>query len=81
MKSWKPEVLVQNQWSSNALRFATKEEAESNAANLMYRWALVQDFRAGQSEDEPTHAWIDGALHDLRHPEAAGWVPPYRVSL
>jgi hypothetical protein len=81
MKSWKPEVMVNGQWASNALRFKTKEEAESNAANLMYRWTMVQDFRAGESEDEPTHAWIDGALHDLSRPDAPGYVPPYRVSI
>jgi hypothetical protein len=35
-------------WSTNALRFPTKEEALSYAANLGRRWLLVTHYRAVQ---------------------------------
>ena len=62
--SWKPEVKVsgENNWCSNSLRFATKEEAESNAKDLMRRWMLVTDTRAAESEDPVNYAWVDGKL-------------------
>ena len=50
-KSWKPEVKVNGAWSSNALRFATKEEAEGSAWSLFQRWFLCEDSRAAESED------------------------------
>jgi hypothetical protein len=35
--AWKPEVIADNtgKWYGNGLRFATKEEAEANALDLM----------------------------------------------
>jgi hypothetical protein len=51
MKSWKPEVLVDGKWSSNALRFATKAEAEASANELLSRWFVPSDGRATESED------------------------------
>ena len=52
-KSWKPEVRTGNdeKWYDNSLRFATKEEAELSAKDLMARWLLVVDCRATESED------------------------------
>lgn len=47
--SYKPEVLVDGQWSSNSLRFATSEEALASARELMNRWFVVADWRAGTS--------------------------------
>jgi hypothetical protein len=52
MKSWKPEVLVSGKWAGNALRFATKEEAEESGNELLSRWFVPVDSRAVQSEDE-----------------------------
>lgn len=49
--NWKPEVLVNAQWSRNALVFATREEAEASARDLMGRWLLVEDWRAVETED------------------------------
>jgi hypothetical protein len=51
MTSFKTEVLVQGTWSSNALRFATKEEAEASGRELLGRWFLPSDSRATESED------------------------------
>ena len=52
MQSYKPEVKVDGEWSSNGLRFATKEEAQRSASNLFSRWMLCTAHRAAES-DEP----------------------------
>lgn len=51
--SWKPEVQTDStgKWYSNALRFATEEEAEISAKDLMARWMLVTACRAAPSDD------------------------------
>lgn len=41
MCSWAPEVLVSGVWSGNALRFATRDEAERNGRDLLMRWLIV----------------------------------------
>lgn len=38
-------------WASNALRFATKEEAQASADELLSRWFVPEDGRAAESED------------------------------
>lgn len=63
--SWKPEVQVAGEgdkWCQNALVFATKEEAEANARDLMSRWLLVTACRAGESSDPVNYRWINGRL-------------------
>ena len=50
-KSWKPEVLVDGQWSTNGLRFATAEEAFGSVMLLRMRWWVPTDGRATESED------------------------------
>jgi hypothetical protein len=62
--SWKPEVIADNsgQWCGNALRFATREEAEANVLNLAMRWTLVRDTRVVESDEPVNYAWIDGRL-------------------
>lgn len=59
MKSWKPEVIVDSsgKWCGNALRFATKEEAEANVKDLMYRWFSVIDTRVVESDDPVNYRW------------------------
>lgn len=58
--SWKPEVRTGNdeKWYDNSLRFATQEEAEASARDLMNRWMLVVACRAVESED-PVNYRID----------------------
>lgn len=63
--SWKPEVFVENKWSRNGLVFATKEEAEDNAKELMYRWVSVCDSRAVEVSDAEfpvNYQWINRKL-------------------
>ena len=58
--SWKPQVQVTgegNRWMSNQLRFATKEEAEANAQNLAFRWMLVTNHRAIESDEPVNYRW------------------------
>lgn len=65
--SWKPEVIADGigKWAGNALRFATKEEAEQNVEALMLRWWAVRETRVVESEDPVTHRWVDGKLEHL----------------
>lgn len=62
--SWKPEVQTNGgeEWSSNALRFATKEEAEKSARDLSYRWFAVTGHRASESTDPVNYQYVDGNL-------------------
>jgi hypothetical protein len=63
--SWKPEVQVAGEgdkWCRNGLAFATKEEAEANAKDLMYRWLLVTACRAVESDEPVNYQWVDGKL-------------------
>ena len=59
MKSWKPEVRTgtdQNFYGNN-LAFATREEAERSATDLMRRWFLVVvDCRAVESDQPVNYA-------------------------
>ena len=58
--SYRPMVYVQGEWAGNGLRFATSDEAEASARNLMARWFLVDDIRVDESEDEVNYAWDNG---------------------
>ena len=59
-KSFKPEVKVHGSWSSNALRFATKEEAEASADALFRRWLLCESSRAAESSDPVNYKYEGG---------------------
>jgi hypothetical protein len=62
--AWKPEVIADSsgKWNGNALRFATREEAEANARDLAMRWTLVREFRATECDDPVNYRWINGKL-------------------
>ncbi len=62
--SWKPEVQTNNrpEWTGNALRFATREEAEANVNELASRWWLVTAVRVVESDDPVNYEWVDGGL-------------------
>ena len=63
--SFKPEVSTDGgrTFHQNALAFATREEAETSARDLMSRWMLVTGWRAVES-DQPVNYRLrfDGAL-------------------
>lgn len=58
--SFKPQVSAGSDpgFYGNALAFATREEAEVSARDLMNRWTLVTDWRVVES-DEPVNYRID----------------------
>ena len=58
--SYRPMVKVGSEWAGNGVRFATRDEAEASARNLMARWFLVDDIRVDESEDEVNYAWDNG---------------------
>ena len=63
--SWKPEVRTGSdpKFYANNLAFATKDEAERSAKDLMARWMLVVEWRVVES-DQPVNYRLryDGAL-------------------
>lgn len=64
MRSYAPQVQTLNDsnFYGNALRFATKEEAEANVADLAVRWLLVVGTRVVESDDPVNYRWVDGKL-------------------
>lgn len=65
--SWKPEVVADSsrQWVGNALRFATREEAEAQVRDLARRWFSVTDTRVVESTDPVNYTYIDGKLEAI----------------
>jgi len=63
-KSYAPEVVADStgKFYGNALRFATREEAEANVRDLWSRWVLVTDTRVVESDDEPNYRWTEQGL-------------------
>ena len=64
--SYKPEVRVNGTFHSNALVFATRDEAEQSARELMGRWTLVTDWRAVESDEVVNYALVDGVLQAVQ---------------
>lgn len=64
MKSYAPQVIADSsgQWTGNALRFPTQEEAQGNVRDLEMRWMSVREIRVVESEDPPAHRWVAGRL-------------------
>jgi hypothetical protein len=62
--SFKPEVQTDNtgKWYDNALRFATREEAEAQVHDLSYRWLAVRETRVVESDDPVNYSFVDGRL-------------------
>ena len=71
--SFKPEVIADSsgQWCGNALRFATREEAEANVRDLMMRWLAVRETRIVVSDDPVNYRYVDGRLENLTSEAAA----------
>jgi hypothetical protein len=65
MPNWKPEVLVDGKWCANALVFATQEEAEQNARDLLMRWFVPTDSRAVESTDPVNYSYANRQLNRL----------------
>ena len=57
--SFKPEVQTDatGKWYGNALRFATREEAEAQVHSLALSWTSVRDTRVTESNDPVNYRW------------------------
>jgi len=71
--SFKPEVIADpsGRWCGNALRFATREEAEANVRDLMMRWFAVRETRVVESDDPVNYGYVNGRLESLKPEELA----------
>ena len=71
--SWKPEVIADDSgtWCGNALRFATKQEAELNVMNLAARWMSVREWRVVPSDDPVNYRWTNDGLQSIDEPRTA----------
>jgi hypothetical protein len=56
--SYKMEVRVDGQWSTNNMRYATKAEADEAGKELLSRWCVPDASRAAPSDD-PVNARFD----------------------
>lgn len=68
--SWKAEMFVQKEWTSNQQRFATEEEAKAAGSNLYGRWTLVDKYKATPTEDPVNTKWADGKSEPVDSPAA-----------
>jgi hypothetical protein len=71
--SWAPEIIADGtgKWSGNALRFATREEAESNVRDLAFRWFAVRETRVVESTDPVNYSYVGGVLTEVKTENAA----------
>ena len=71
--SFKPEVIADSsgKWCGNALRFATREEAEANVRDLSMRWLAVRETRVVESADPVNYTYIGGILKEVKAADAA----------
>lgn len=73
MTSFKSEVIADSTgtWAGNALRFATREEAERYVADLSMRWLAVRETRVVESDD-PVNYQIspDGHLEPIKETDS-----------
>src|ERR1700694_4012761 len=70
--SFKPEVIADpsGKWCGNALRFATRHEAEANVQDLMMRWFAVRETRVVESDDPVNYRYVDGRLESVAPEES-----------
>lgn len=66
MKSYKIEVRIDGKWSANALRFATKDEAEGSCQELLSRWFAPSEGRSAESEDPVNYKFDFSAQKNIR---------------
>ena len=81
--SFKGEVQVGSEtgWSSNSIRFATREEARQYVLDLEGRWMLVRATRVVTSEDAVNSQWDATTRTMTNVASGAKHVPPISVTL
>lgn len=65
--SFKPEIRCYKEvtFGSNALAFATREEAENWAKALFNRWFAAEEWRVVESDEPVSHVLVSGELQPL----------------
>lgn len=65
--SFAPEVIADSsgKWTANAVRFATREEAQTYVTDLKWRWTLVTDTRVVESDDPVNYRIVDGVVEHV----------------
>lgn len=65
--SYKAEVIADSsgKWVSNALVFATEDEAERYVHDLGWRWTAVRETRVVESDEKVNARWDSGKLEHL----------------
>ena len=63
-KSYAPQVIADStgEWCGNALRFATRKEAERQVSDLAFRWTSVRETRVIESDDPVNYQYVDRKL-------------------
>lgn len=71
--SFAPEVTADDsgKWYGNALRFATREEAEANVRDLSMRWFAVRETRVVESADPVNYSYVGGLLKEVSPEQSA----------
>ena len=64
--SYKVEVLVGNDWSTNAVRFETELEATAAGQELLSRWMVPTDSRPAPSPDPVNYKFDFKAFRPVR---------------
>lgn len=75
--SYKPQVRADatGTWYGNALRFATRAEAEAQVADLTLRWTAVRDTRIVACDEPVNCRYADGRLEAVAPVEPASAMP------
>lgn len=47
-------------WSTNAVRFATLDEADKAGVDMAHRWTMLENWRVAPSDDAVNYKWEDG---------------------
>jgi len=63
--SFKVEISDGSDFNSNALRFATEEEAKAYADDLMSRWMAAKESRVVPSDEPVNRKWVNGKLEPI----------------
>lgn len=68
--SFAAEVIADDsgKFCGNALRFATREEAELYSKDLMRRWLLVREYRVVESNDPVNREIVDNEMRIVEVP-------------
>ena len=63
---WARSAFHEGVFTGNAMRVATKEEADQHAVDLVLRWTAVEDMRVVESDDPVNYEIKDNELRSPR---------------